>query len=159
MVCPWFLASLFWHCCNVCFPSEYACLQVKYLLDEKKAIIKISIHYLENKLMYLSSLCKVITSSYQHKFLIVFISWFYFFLHSGYLSLLSLEEGNTICRWPRYLQQVDLVGADRQWQAAHSQQKVFDCGAGCAVSISHFISYMKIWNVCCSYSITAPISF
>lgn len=79
MVCPWFLASLFWHCCNVCFPSEYACLQVKYLLDEKKAIIKISIHYLENKLMYLSSLCKVITSSYQHKFLIVFISWFYFF--------------------------------------------------------------------------------
>lgn len=55
-------------------------------------------------------------------------------LTSGYLSLLPLEERNTICWWSGHLQPVDMVGANRQWQATHSQQKVFDCCTCCAVS-------------------------
>ena len=56
-------------------------------------------------------------------------------LFSDHLPLLPLEERNPFCCWwPRHLQQIDMVGANWQWSAAYSEQKVFDCGTCGAVS-------------------------
>lgn len=40
--------------------------------------------------------------------------------HAGHIPLLPLEERNSICRWSGDVQSIDLVGANRQWEAAHS---------------------------------------
>ncbi|KAG1360702.1 hypothetical protein COCNU_09G001650 [Cocos nucifera] len=39
----------------------------------------------------------------------------------SYLSLLPLEEGNSLCRRPGYVQFFDLVGADGQWPATDTK--------------------------------------